>query len=262
MATKMKKTVYVMGDIHGNVKAFDSIMERIQLKDDEILWVLGDVIDRHPHGLYILRKIMKSSNIKMLLGNHEIMMMQALGIPHKGQDIRFGIPEDKLFEQWYNNGGQLTHYEWEYDLTKAEQMDVKNYLENCKTSTKARSIEDKETILFYLAHSVPMYLYETYGINNEHGFGPLEWSVWDRSMYKNPIDLGAPMIFGHTPTPIIYNDITHKNVDTNDPEIITLKSGDHDNDWIGIDCGAGWRAGQGGRLACIRLNDMHEIYSE
>ena len=40
--------IYVMSDIHGNLRRFNSIMEQINLTPDDTLYVLGDVIDRYP----------------------------------------------------------------------------------------------------------------------------------------------------------------------------------------------------------------------
>ena len=49
--------IYVMSDIHGNVRRFDSIMEEIDLQPDDTLYVLGDVIDRFPYGIKILQEL-------------------------------------------------------------------------------------------------------------------------------------------------------------------------------------------------------------
>ena len=49
--------IYVLSDIHGNMKRFDSIMEQINLKPEETLYVLGDVIDRYPDGIKILKSV-------------------------------------------------------------------------------------------------------------------------------------------------------------------------------------------------------------
>ena len=50
--------IYVMSDIHGNMRRFNSIMEQINLQPEDTLYILGDVIDRHPDGIRILRRIM------------------------------------------------------------------------------------------------------------------------------------------------------------------------------------------------------------
>ena len=71
--------IYVMSDIHGNERRFNSIMKQIDLRPEDTLYVLGDVVDRHPGGIRILRRIMAMPNAKMILGNHEYMMLRALG---------------------------------------------------------------------------------------------------------------------------------------------------------------------------------------
>ncbi|MBR6556630.1 MAG: metallophosphoesterase [Clostridia bacterium] len=72
---------YVLSDIHGNERRFHSILHQIDLRPEDTLYVLGDVIDRHPGGFRILRRLMAMPNAKLLLGNHEYMMLRALGHP-------------------------------------------------------------------------------------------------------------------------------------------------------------------------------------
>ena len=69
--------IYVMSDIHGQKRRFDSVMEQINLQPEDTLYILGDVIDRNPDGIRILRQIMAMPNAKMVLGNHEYMMLNA-----------------------------------------------------------------------------------------------------------------------------------------------------------------------------------------
>lgn len=45
---------YVMSDIHGNYKKFRLMLERIDFKEEDTLYILGDVIDRGTKGLSIL----------------------------------------------------------------------------------------------------------------------------------------------------------------------------------------------------------------
>ena len=63
--------IYVMSDIHGHKRRFDSVMKQIDLQPEDTLYVLGDVIDRNPDGIKILRQIMAMPNVRMVLGNHE-----------------------------------------------------------------------------------------------------------------------------------------------------------------------------------------------
>ena len=82
--------IYVLSDIHGNLRRFNSVMEQINLKQSDTLYILGDVIDRYPDGIKILQKIMKMKNAQMLLGNHEYM---------KG--IVRHLPE--MWTEWFSN---------------------------------------------------------------------------------------------------------------------------------------------------------------
>ena len=75
--------IYVLSDIHGNTERYNSIMQQINLQESDTLYVLGDVIDRYPDGIKILREIMKKANTKMLLGNHEYMMLNAIDSEYK-----------------------------------------------------------------------------------------------------------------------------------------------------------------------------------
>ena len=74
---------YVISDIHGNLRLFNEILEKIDLKDTDELYVLGDMIDRHSRGIEIMMILMNMPNAKVILGNHEWMMMRALGFPRR-----------------------------------------------------------------------------------------------------------------------------------------------------------------------------------
>ena len=102
--------IYVLSDIHGQKRRFESIMKQINLQPEDTLYVLGDVIDRNPDGIKILRKLMAMPNVKMLLGNHEHMMLDALYYEH--QDYAFGwqFRKEQRLDIWYQNGGGITHY--------------------------------------------------------------------------------------------------------------------------------------------------------
>ena len=63
--------VYIMSDIHGRKDRFDDVLKQIKLNENDTLYILGDVVDRNPDGITLLKYIMSKPNIKMLLGNHE-----------------------------------------------------------------------------------------------------------------------------------------------------------------------------------------------
>jgi len=237
--------IYVLSDIHGNRRRFDSIMSQINLQNEDTLYILGDVIDRHPDGIKILRQIMKMPNAKMLLGNHELMMLNAIYYP---------VPEHEAWRKdylernllvWYNNGGDITH-NYLKRIRKSIRTDIFKFLDALPTNYEI-DVNGKHFILTHaaLACEYPKY---THRYNSERDF-----CVWHR--YKTfPTIEGATVIFGHTPT-------NHYCLDT-------LLHIWHGNGWIGIDCGCAYPEGKdpwsgySGRLGCLRLDDMVEFYSE
>lgn len=96
--------IYVLSDIHGNERRFHSVLKQINLQPEDTLYILGDVIDRHPGGIRILRESMSMPNVKMILGNHEYMMLRALGVPRDDN-----WDDGGAMGHWYRNGGKMTH---------------------------------------------------------------------------------------------------------------------------------------------------------
>ncbi len=233
---------YVLSDIHGNQKAFDSILEQIDLQPDDELYILGDVIDRHPHGIALLQRIMAMPNAHMLLGNHEYMMLRALGFPYDGPEDIAGESLADLRNLWYQNGGKVTHKAWKR-LPVNVQMEILDYLRNLPLNYELNVGGE----LFKLVHAAPEELYELEGSPEE---SKTFFSVWNREAILNLDALEAvTVIFGHTPTAYFQ-------------ETSPLEVFRHDK-LVGIDCGAGWPeiSSLGGRLACVRLDDMEVFYS-
>ena len=60
---------YVLSDIHGHLRRFRSVLEQIRPGPEDVLYVLGDVIDRHPDGIRLLTALMASPYVRMIPGN-------------------------------------------------------------------------------------------------------------------------------------------------------------------------------------------------
>ena len=69
---------FVVSDIHGEYELFIRLLEEIQLKETDTLYVLGDILDRGPHPIQIILKLMEMSNVVCLTGNHELMALEPL----------------------------------------------------------------------------------------------------------------------------------------------------------------------------------------
>lgn len=236
--------IYVMSDIHGNARRFGSVMDQINLQPKDTLYVLGDVIDRYPDGIKILRRLMSMPNVKMLLGNHEYMMLNV--IDPKSDSNRDEFRDMKL---WYRNHGFVTH-EYLKRIRKNVRQEIIEYLNNLPLNIDVE-VNGKR---YLLVHGSPLELYPDYEYRYK---SRAEFAVWHRPDCIEGVVEGKTVIFGHTPTSHFQNN--------NPLEIWRSRSGDR----IGIDCGSGYPpAGEQvshpvyGRLACLRLDDMKAFYSE
>ena len=149
--------IYVMSDIHGQKLRFDSIMKQIKLQPEDTLYVLGDVIDRNPDGIKILRQIMAMPNAKMVLGNHELMMLNALYYPPPENE---DWPENYYSHKrslWYRNGGQVTH-DYLKHIKKTVRQEIFEYLDNLPLNIEI-TVNGRQ---FILTHAAPVDLYEQY----------------------------------------------------------------------------------------------------
>lgn len=67
--------IYAMSDIHGQYEQFLTLLEQIGIRKEDTLYILGDVVDRGPEPMKILKYMMAHSNIIPIIGNHEVMAL-------------------------------------------------------------------------------------------------------------------------------------------------------------------------------------------
>ena len=112
--------VYCISDIHGELDRFKAMLDLIHFSHEDTLYIIGDVIDRKPNGVDILRIIMKTHNMVMLLGNHEQMCLETLG-PHNTLGAR---------SLWKSNGGSNTYRELVYGTSAKERNAILYFIHN------------------------------------------------------------------------------------------------------------------------------------
>ena len=68
---------YAIGDIHGCYAQFGQLMNLIEFKPGkDTLWLVGDLINRGPQSLEMLRWAMEHDDcVQMVLGNHELHLL-------------------------------------------------------------------------------------------------------------------------------------------------------------------------------------------
>lgn len=169
---------YVTADLHGCYDAFIDLLQKIRFQDDDIIYIIGDVVDRGPEGIKLLKYIKKAPNIILLLGNHEMMMRNALN--------------SKDNELWFYNGGMITYHRF-LKLAKEEQEDIRAYLDSLPLFLDVTVGERT----FRLVHGCPM--------PDEND---VENSVWERPDPEDVFFTDKTVIVGHTPT-MCYGDDIH-----------------------------------------------------
>ena len=63
---------YVMSDLHGQYGKYLKMLEKIELKDSDDLYILGDIVDRGPGSVEILKDMSMRDNVFPILGNHDM----------------------------------------------------------------------------------------------------------------------------------------------------------------------------------------------
>jgi len=208
-----KGRLFAIGDIHGCVDELAAMMSAIApVKGDTVVFV-GDYIDRGPCSRDVLDLMNElrggEAEYVFLKGNHEDMMLSFLGLPG-----RYG--DSFLF-----NGGAQTLSS--YGVTD----DNFGYVENVPN--------DHVEFLKGLASSYlrPPYLFVHAGIlpTRQLEEQSVEDMLWIRQDFIfHPHQLGATVVFGHTPMRAVMVDLPYK---------------------LGIDTGLVY----GGKLSCVEFGE-------
>ncbi len=94
------KNYWFIGDIHGESRLLERLLDHIQRFRPDLLVFVGDYIDRGPHSREVVDLIMQLEvEVACLMGNHEMMMLNAV------EDLGIGYSPIEL---WYYNGGEAT----------------------------------------------------------------------------------------------------------------------------------------------------------
>lgn len=168
----------VIGDIHGCSKALRTLLDAVQPGAEDVLVTLGDYVDRGPDTKGVLDMLLdleKSTKLKPLLGNHEILFLDALN----GRVEPTG---------WLHVGGAETlasyspsHLELAWDKVTPEHVEFLS--ERC-----LRHYEDEHH--FYVHANANAYL----DLNHQTD----DWLFWTRFDDAYPHISGKKMICGHT----------------------------------------------------------------
>lgn len=242
--------IYAMADIHGQYDKYISMLKKISFSDEDVLFILGDVIDRGSHGMKILKDMMMRTNIYPILGNHEYMAKTALPwlMQEITEDTVNNIDPEMMqgLIEWMNVGGSASIAEFR-SLSREEQESIMDYLSEFELYDSVQAGGKK----FVLVHA---------GLCNFDEKRPLEDYDLSEVLFHRPdYDVqyfnNKYLVTGHTPTRIAYaaeQGVLLEELTNFEYKDVIFKKNNH----IAIDCGSSF----GGKLGCICLDTLEEYY--
>ncbi len=263
---------YVFSDVHGHAGALKKIFERVSPSDDDRIVMLGDMIDRGPDPVGVMRfcRELTEHGATVLRGNHEDLMLSFFNNPQN--------PDN--YVNWAINGGAMTAKG--LDALKADEMkDLLDWVAGLPLSDFER-VGDR---LYLLTHAgimppkpVPAVALDEQAKDDDRIAAVLadqssDDLIWVREdFWGQPTGLVGPdgkgiiVVAGHTPTPFLDNmaDRPDRSGVGEDGlgQMVRVgackQTGGIADRW---DIDAGCAGGHGfGKLLLLRLDDGREFY--
>jgi hypothetical protein len=79
---------FVIGDIHGCVDELDRLLDRCALGSDDSVVSVGDLVNKGPDSLGVLR-LCRKVGAKAVLGNHDDLLLRCIAARKEGDDDEF-----------------------------------------------------------------------------------------------------------------------------------------------------------------------------
>lgn len=225
---------YVTSDIHGCYDQYLRLLQRLDLKEDDRLYILGDLVDRGIGGIEIIKDVMNRKNVVCLRGNHDyyasIFLKRFALQDHGAEDERL----KDAFRLWLEDGGVTTLSAFS-KLDENEKRSVLSFLDSLPFNEMIR-VNGQQ---FFLSHTVC----EKAKLLDIEKCDRLDFLIGEPEYEKCYFE-DMTIVTGHTPTGLIDPAYTGR----------IWKGNRH----IAVDCGAVF----GNPLGCICLDTMDEIYIE
>jgi len=214
-----------IGDIHGCAIALDTLLCAIRPTQKDTVVPLGDYVDRGPQSadvIEIFTNLVSDCKVIPLVGNHELMMMQAL-------------ESKSSYDSWLQCGGNTTLASYGNRLSNLPQHH-RLFLNHC--------VQYYETDTHFFIHA-------NYDPNLELHEQPEQLALWTHIIddIPDPHKNGKIAVVGHTP-----------QMDGNVRDLGHIKMIDthcYGNKWLtamDVDTGHLWQATNAGALREIGSN--------
>ena len=179
--------IWVIGDVHGYFNTFQVLVEKLQLKEKDIVVTIGDLIDRGPTSANVVNYVKTTENFYSIRGNHEQMMIE--GFDHSLFFKDRNIPA----KIWYHNGGRTT--ESSYITLYGNDTNA------CEQASE--DIEWMKTLPTEIVLEDWRFVHAGYDQNHDVEEQDEDMHMYARKQFytsKHAIDPKRTILFGHTPT--------------------------------------------------------------
>ena len=207
--------IFVVGDVHGHLATFRALLHRLQLKPEDRVICLGDMIDRGPNSAGVVNLLRSHPQLICIKGNHEQMAIQSVQSNGTFQAWR----------PWMKRGGKSTYGSYivqaEGDLWKAKRTMLQDFmwLDTCPTQIVLDSVR-----LVHAGYDPRMPL-------DMQGEKELLWIRKEWYLHDAPVDRARTVFFGHTTT-------TKLDDQAGDVALSSVVLPDGRPAWVGVDVGA------------------------
>ena len=237
--------IYVSSDLHGYpLRSFLRLLDKARFSDADDLIILGDVIDRNGDGgIEMLRWMLQQVNVRMILGNHEAMLLSCRFLFDAITDeslAQFGQDKMELLSVWMMNGAEPT-------LKSLKNL----FHEDQDTAQELLAYLDDAPLYEIAEVSGGRYLLTHSGLASfEPGkrlsrYAPDDF-LWNRPQITDQYFPKTTTVFGHTPTNYYGPEYAGRMLKT--------------STWIDIDTGAA--NGPGWHPMILRLDDETAFYAD
>lgn len=244
-------STYVISDIHGCYETFMKLINKIKFSKNDVLYILGDIIDRGPKSYEIFKWIKQQDNVFMILGNHEDMFIENIngllkinGLSKMSSEEKTITVKEKLRTlkiYGYDHYGTLEKILSEYPA------DVLFEMNDFFTSIPLFYEIEVNNKIWTLVHASCK---QNLDKMTKDDF------LWDRDLTTIGYGIANKnIIFGHTPTITEYYNYEGG---------IQLEEGIYKNNKytkINIDCGCVWGK-KNSKLGILRLDDLKDFYQK
>lgn len=221
---------YAMSDIHNDYVSFKEMLELIHFSQEDKLYIIGDIFDRGTGPVSLYFEIKKYPNIIPIKGNHDAWFSEFIKEYHAGIATKYFYNTFELMKR---------------GLTDRDLLEVGKWIDEMPLYVEA-TIGGKR---FLMAHAQT-----AKDMTQVSADDCLMGTGLKRDYLENGIE-DVVSIIGHTVT----NEIRYMLYQ---PHLIPYQIWHNDKkNLYAIDCGNGYRRERmGGRLACLRVDDMVPFY--